>query len=91
MEHFESFWCEKVDPRPLIRRISVGFDNLQHESYATEDLFCDRNARERERNKQETVIAIQDKFGKNALQKATSLTDASTIMERNGMVGGHRG
>ena len=91
LEHFNKIWNEKVDPRPLIRRISLGFDNLEAENGVQYDLFCDVEALEEERARQKAVLAIQDKFGKNALQRATSLTSASTILERNGMVGGHRG
>ncbi len=91
MQYFENIWRKKVNPDLLIRRISVGFDNLSPKACVQHSLFFDEEAMNKELTRQKAVLAIQDKFGKNALQRATSLTDASTILERNQMVGGHRG
>lgn len=89
--HFERLWAETVDPAAKIRRVNIGFDNLLPEEFATEDLFTDHEERDRERRRQEAVLAVKGKFGKNAVLKATSLAEKSTIRERNTMVGGHRG
>ena len=40
---------------------------------------------------QEAVLAVKEKFGKNALLKGTSYRDKATARERIEMVGGHRG
>ena len=72
-----------------------------HEVCEQLDLFTDYAARQeqeaaeaavlgRERKKQETVLAIKKKFGKNALMKGTSLEEGATTIHRNNQIGGHR-
>lgn len=89
--HLDALFCEIVDPDRPIRRISLGFGNLVDEDLATYDLFTDWEAEARERKMQEAVLAVKEKFGKNALLKGTSLQEKATARERNTMVGGHRG
>ena len=65
------------------------------------DLFTDYAAREAERARemqeaadersiQETVLRLQDRFGKNAVLKGMNLMEGATTIMRNGQVGGHR-
>ena len=89
--YLEELYRETVDPSRLIRKISLGFGNLVDEDFATFDLFTDYEAAARERRTQEAVLAIKDKFGKNALIKGTSLQEHAMGRERNLLVGGHRG
>lgn len=89
--YLEALYRETVDPSRLIRKISLGFGNLVDEDFATFDLFTDHEAAARERRTQEAVLAIKDKFGKNALIKGTSLQEHAMGRERNLLVGGHRG
>ena len=49
-----------------------------------------RSAEERERRLQQATLAIQDRFGKNAMLKGMNLMEGGTTMERNGQVGGHK-
>ena len=58
---------------------------------ATVDLFTDVAAADRERRRAEAVLAVKEKFGKNALIKGTSLKEHALGRERNTMVGGHHG
>ena len=44
----------------------------------------------REKRRQEAVLSIQRKYGKNAILKGTSLEDGATAMDRNRQIGGHR-
>lgn len=44
-----------------------------------------------EKKEQEAILAIKKKFGKNAILKGTNLQECSTMQERNGQVGGHKG
>lgn len=43
-----------------------------------------------ERDLQEAIIKIQDKYGKNSLIKGTDLEEGATTLERNNQIGGHR-
>ena len=47
-------------------------------------------AEEKERRLQRVTLAIQDKFGKNALLKGMNLLEGGTTIERNGQIGGHK-
>lgn len=89
LAHFERLWAETVDPARRIRRINVGLGNLMPEEFATVDLFTDTRADAREHDLASAVVAVKSKFGKNALVRGISLTDAGTARERNEQVGGH--
>ncbi|MBQ9420484.1 MAG: DNA methylase [Lachnospiraceae bacterium] len=47
-------------------------------------------ALEREHRRQEAVLEIRKKYGKNAILKGTSFMDGATARERNAQIGGHR-
>ena len=49
-----------------------------------------RAAEDRERRLQRTTLALQDKFGKNAILKGMNLMKGGTMIERNGQIGGHK-
>ena len=91
LAYTEALFDEIVDPARPIRRINVGFGLLVPEEFATTDLFTDVAAEKREHKLQEAVLAVKDRFGKNALIKGMSLTDKATARERNELVGGHHG
>lgn len=50
----------------------------------------ERKADKRERKIQKATIAIQGRYGKNALLKGMNLLDGATTIQRNGQIGGHR-
>ena len=91
-----------TDKSLLTRRIYVVANHVVPEREAREpfeqlDLFTDYEAREREaaalaqeRSRQQTVLAIRKKYGKNAIFRGTSLEEGATGRERNEQVGGHR-
>lgn len=90
-DYLEALFRETVDPARTMRKISIGFGNLVDADLATVDLFTDAEAADRERRRQEAVLAVKGKFGKNALIKGTSLKERALGRERNTMVGGHHG
>lgn len=90
LPHFESLFAETTRRDRPIRRLSIGFENLLGEEFATAGLFDDLEADERERHVQQAVLAIKGKFGKNALIKGMSMADKATARERNTLIGGHR-
>ena len=47
-------------------------------------------SRERERRLQTAMLAIKDRYGKNAILRGTDLEDGATTMERNNQIGGHK-
>ena len=51
----------------------------------------DKNTeKEKERRKQEAMISIKNKYGKNAIVKGMNLEDGATTMSRNRQIGGHK-
>ena len=45
---------------------------------------------EREKRMQHAMLQIQEKYGKNAILKGTSLQEGATTIQRNGQIGGHK-
>ena len=60
--------------------------------YATQEKQkeADRTALVRKRKKQEAMLAIKKKYGKNAILKGMNLEDGATARERNKTIGGHK-
>ena len=63
------------------------FTNYEEE-IARRELF--ETECEKERKRQKVVLALREKYGKNAVLKATSLEDGATARERNNQIGGHK-
>lgn len=76
--------------------------SLAHEEVVEQlDLFTDQAAEdkrreeeaaelERERKRQEAILTVKKKFGKNAILKGSNLIEGATTKDRNGQIGGHR-
>ena len=45
---------------------------------------------EEEKNLQKAMLAIKNKYGKNAILKAMNLEEGATAKERNSQIGGHK-
>lgn len=75
---------------PQIRRLGLCFFDVVDENCAAYDLFTDVDAAEKEKRGEQTALEITEKFGKNALLRATSLKKEGTARERNLLIGGHR-
>ncbi|PWK06606.1 DNA polymerase IV [Tumebacillus permanentifrigoris] len=69
-----------------VRSIGVSIDNLVDDTVQQLDLFRDW---ERERRLAYTLDNLQDRFGKTAVLRATSLTAAGQALQRAGKIGGH--
>lgn len=89
MSFFGNFYREIADERFMIRKITVGLNNLIDKVYTVYDLFSDREKDEKEFDLQKTVVEIKNKYGKNSLLKGTSYEPNATQRERNKMIGGH--
>lgn len=51
---------------------------------------AENEALEKERRKQEAVIGIKKKYGKNAILKGMNLQEGATAKDRNAQIGGHK-
>lgn len=74
-----------------IHRVMITCNDVQEESRVQQSLFegCDPGL-ERERQRQETILDVKRRFGKNSLVRGTDLMPKATQMERNLQIGGHR-
>lgn len=94
MEAVLKLYDRIADRKLLVRRMYVVANHTVDESSVQGvqlDLFDEPgedNARERRR--QEAILAIKDKFGKNAILKGINFEEGATAMERNNQVGGHK-
>jgi DNA polymerase V len=85
----DALYCSKVNPARPIRRVNIAFGNLEPEEYTTYTLFTDVQAEESEHARQEALLAIKHKFGKDALMRGTSYKEKARGIERAHQVGGH--
>ena len=80
-----------TDHRLLFRRLGVCANNIvSDEGMYQLDLFTDYDALDRERRIQNAMLKVRRLYGTNAIFKGSSLIEASTTLERNLQVGGHR-
>ena len=77
-------------------------DVKEQKNYEQLDLFTDYAAREakqkaeqkaleKEEKMQRAILDIKKKFGKNAILKGMNLEEGATGVQRNGLIGGHKG
>jgi DNA polymerase V len=82
-----------VDRRLLVRRITVVANHVIDESRMEGvqlNLFEEVEDTSRERNRQEAILEIRRKFGKNAILTGIDFEEGATTRERNRQIGGHR-
>lgn len=93
-----------TDPSLLVRRVTVAANHVLPRQLVPQDgegeqldLFAPQQEQERRRQqeqrelrRQEAVLRIQHKYGKNALLKGMNFREGATTIARNGQVGGHK-
>ena len=83
-----------VAPELLVRRMYVVASRVVDEAKASGvqlDLFEEPHEDEgRERSRQEAILEIRRKFGKNAILTGTNFDEGATGRQRNEQIGGHK-
>ena len=91
-----------TDPNLLVRRVNIVAARIIPESKAPKeegqmDLFTDWEAKEREeadlereKRRQQAVLTIRRKYGKNAILKGMNYQEGATTRDRNAQIGGHK-
>lgn len=83
-----------VDRRLHVRRLNLTATNVENEDEAVVqpvlELFGKAEDPARERRRQEAIIGIKKKFGKNAILKGMDFEEGATTRERNTQIGGHK-
>ena len=97
-----SLYDRIVDRNLLVRRMNIVANRVVDEGQIPSqgeqlNLFddakkqqADHAALEREKKKQQAMLQIQKKYGKNAVLKGFNLEEGATAMDRNRQIGGHK-
>ena len=97
-----SLYDRITDPALLVRRVNLVANHVLEEAQIPDqseqlNLFTDPQSREkedaalaREKKKQQAMLAIQKKYGKNAVLKGFNLEKGATAIDRNRQIGGHK-
>lgn len=91
IENFIYLYKKTTNPHYPIRKITVSFNNLKDERFASFDLFMDSKKTEKEKKVQETINEIKQKYGRNAILKGMNFQSKATTKKRNKLIGGHNG
>ena len=74
-----------------IRQISISFGKVEERTATQPDMFGDVEHAEKERDIQQALLAIKQRYGKNSVLRGMSYTGKATARMRNTLVGGHNG
>lgn len=81
-------------PKGIIRDQISFFDDMaldtEEEKISRERKVAEAAAEQKERKIQKATMAMQAKYGKNAILKGTNFMEGATTRERNMQIGGHR-
>lgn len=89
MEEFILLFKKIIVKDYPIRQIAISFGNLKDEYFEQYNLFTDMEDIDKERRLQQTLVSIQNKYGKNAVLKGMNFYDKATQRKRNTLIGGH--
>ena len=89
-DYTDKLFDKIVDKTRPIRRIGYDFAELVSDELEQYDFFTDLEKVGKEKKLVNSVLDIQDKFGKNAILKGIDLNEKATQRERNNSIGGHR-
>ena len=79
-----------TDPALTVRRITLNANRITpDEGVYQADLFTDTAKLEKEKKLQQAMLGIKNKYGKNAVLKASSFEEGATMRQRNEQIGGH--
>lgn len=82
------FNCNYEEDLP-VRKIGISLSKLEKDDHIQLNLFESINDINKNNSINKTIDEITNKYGNNAILKATSLLSNSTIKERNEKIGGH--
>ena len=74
----------KQNNAPIQMTLFVDYDELEKQEQIREAAY------EREKQRQNAIIDIRKKFGKNAILKGMNFEEGATTIDRNLQIGGHK-
>ena len=95
MDAAQALFDQIVNPNLKIRRLNLTAGNVtpEEDEVIQLDMFSppdEAHSLEQENRRQQAILAIKKKYGKNAILRGTSLVDGATARERNEQIGGHK-
>ena len=79
-----------TNPALTVRRITINANKVTpDEGFYQVDFFTDTKKLEKEKKLQQAMLGIKNKYGKNAVLKASSYEEGATMRQRNAQIGGH--
>ena len=89
LKELNRLYDKYIDDLP-IRRVYLSYGALTDSEYTQLNLFEDNELSEERENLDKVMDEVKKRFGKNAVLRGSSLTEASTAKERHGQIGGHK-
>ena len=74
----------------MVHNIMLNFNGVEPEGTNQLSLFNVAEKQAEERSRQEAILDVKRKFGKNALLKGIDLLPQATQRDRNRQLGGHK-
>ena len=82
---------EITDPKRMVHNLMLNFNGVASEDTRGQlSLFENTEETAEERSRQEAILDVKRKFGKNALLKGIDLMPQATQRDRNRQLGGHK-
>ena len=79
-----------VDKNRPIRVVGYDMAELENDENEQYDMFTNIDDVKREKKLIQSILQLQEKYGKNTILKAYDLDEKATIKERNSQIGGHK-
>lgn len=87
-----------INPKLKVRRMYLVADKIKYDSFKKPlkqlDIFTDYEKKtemdEREKRRQEAILEIKSRYGKNSILRGMNFEEGATMRERNKQVGGHK-
>lgn len=91
-EYFKELYLEVVIKDAPIRKVAVNANNLTWLGSAEQSLFSTYDVdEEKDRDRQQALLDIKGKYGKNSILRGISYREKATGKLRNTLIGGHNG
>ncbi len=81
----------KVPADAEIKSIALGFVDVSEQEAESYSLFEDADEITKAKKLRDSLLLVEEKFGKNAVLRASDFAPDATRRERNLMIGGHNG
>lgn len=90
MKQVETLYETMVEYGDQVRRLNLTANQVAVKGYQQLQLFDEPKVDEKEEKMQKAMLAIKERYGKNAILRGMDLQESATTRERNRQIGGHK-